>query len=31
LAKLLDASNYAVKTASSVEAALQLAAGERFK
>jgi CheY-like chemotaxis protein len=30
LAKLLDALNYAVKTASSVEAALQLAAGERF-
>jgi PAS domain S-box-containing protein len=30
LAKLLHASNYAVKTASSVEAALQLAATERF-
>ena len=30
LARLLDAANYAVRTASSVEAALQLAAAERF-
>jgi PAS domain S-box-containing protein len=30
LARLLDAANYAVKTASSVAAALQLAAAERF-
>ena len=30
LARLLDAANYAVKTAGSVQAALQLAAAERF-